>query len=171
MSTRMTSKTMAKTETNVRIRVRLAPRIASTRKNGAKRTIEPVKDLQAMTHDQSPASALQWYPKNFTTQTPKRTETASRFAAPRRLRHLGRSLLTSGFRKRIHAIPSKMGGENTENTLRMSSNHKPRMTREYPAKRYTPTHRLATRCESTREPSTEVGLPYTFVLMSCPVNT
>ena len=41
---------MAKTEMNVSIRVRLAPRIASTRKKGAKRTIELVKDRHEMTH-------------------------------------------------------------------------------------------------------------------------
>jgi hypothetical protein len=38
-----------------------------------------------------------------------------------------------------------MGGENTENALRMLNNHKPRMTESMPATRYTPTHRLATR--------------------------
>jgi hypothetical protein len=134
MSTRMTSKTMAKTEMNVRIRVRLAPRIVSARKKGAKRTINPAKDLHAPTHDQSPAPALQWFPRNVTTQTMRRTETASRFAAPRTWRHLGRSLLAPGFKKRTQPIPSKMGGDNTEHTLRMLNNHKPCMVGEYASK-------------------------------------
>jgi hypothetical protein len=105
-----------------------APRIASTRKNGARRTIDPVKDLQAMTQDQSPASALQWFPRNFRTETLRRTETASRFAAPSTRRHLGRDF-ASGSKKRSHAIPIKTGGENTENTLRIVNN--PFMIREY----------------------------------------
>ena len=87
-----------------------------------------------MTHDQSPASALQWFPRSFTTQTPKRAETAIRFAAPMTWRHLGRSLLASGFKKRTHPIPSKTGGDNRENTIKMLSNHKPCMVGEYASK-------------------------------------
>ena len=120
-------------EINVRIRVRLAPRIASTRKNGARRTIDPAKDLHAMTQDQSPASALQLFPRNFTTQMLRRTETASRFAAPRMRRHFGCDF-ASGFKKRTHAIPSRTGGENTEKTLRIVSNHNPCMIGEYASK-------------------------------------
>jgi hypothetical protein len=116
---------------NVRILVRRTPRIASTRKNGARRTIDPAKDLRAMTQDQSPASASQRYPRNFRTETLRRTETASRFAAPSIRRHLGCDF-ASGPKKRTHAISIKTGGENTDNTLRMVSN--PSMIGEYASK-------------------------------------
>ena len=133
MSTRMTSKTIAMIETNVRILVRLAPRTASTRKDGARRTIDPAKDLHAMTHDQSPASALHLYPRNFTTHTHSSNETASKFAAPRIRRNFGCDF-PSGFKKRTHAIQSRTGGANTEKTLRIVSNHNPCMTTEYASK-------------------------------------
>lgn len=134
VSTRTTSKTTAKTETNVKIRVRLAPKIESTRKYGAKRTIDLEKDLHGMTHDQSPVSTLQWIPRTITTQTMRRAETASRFAAPRTWRHFGRSLIASGFRKRAQAIPSRMGGETTDKVPRISNNHEPSIVGEYASK-------------------------------------
>lgn len=131
MPTRMTSKTIAKTERSDRIRVRLAPKIVSARKKGAERTINPAKDLHARTHDQSLASGLQLFPRNLTTQRPRRTETAIRFVAPRTCRHLGRPLLSLKFKKRTHAIPSNMGGENRQKELRVLNSHKPRISREY----------------------------------------
>jgi len=84
-----------------------------------------------MTQDQSPASALQRFPRSFRTETLRRTETASRFAAPRIRRHMGCDF-ASGSKKRTHAIPIKTGCENTENTLRMASN--PSMIGEYASK-------------------------------------
>jgi hypothetical protein len=86
-----------------------------------------------MTQDQSPASALQLFARNFRTQTPRRTETASRFAAPRMRRHFGCDFV-SGFKKRTHAVPTRTGGENTKKTLRMVSNHNPCMIGEYAIK-------------------------------------
>jgi hypothetical protein len=124
MSTRMTSKTIAITEMNVRILVRLAPRSASTRENGDSRTIDPAKDRHATTQDQSPASALQLFPKNFKAQTHRSNETASKFAAPRIRRDFG-SECASAFKKRSHAIPSRKGGANTEQAQRMVNNNPP----------------------------------------------
>ena len=130
MSTRITSNTMANIEINDRMRVRLAPKIASKRKTGASRTIHPAKDLQAITQDQSPASALQLFPKNFTVQTAKSAETAIRFAAPRIRHHFDCGVAASLLRKRDQANPRRKGGENKEKQPTRLNSHKPCMSGE-----------------------------------------
>src|SRR5580658_7219768 len=119
ISTSTTSKTIARTATNVRTRVPLAPRSVSTRKSGDDLTISLEKDLHATTQDQSPAEALQLLPKTFTMQTPKRIETARRLAVPRMFRHRGFLPSASGFKKRNQEMPSRMGGENTAKMLKI----------------------------------------------------
>lgn len=131
MSTRITSKTMAMTAVNVRMRVRFAPIIASARRNGAKRTIEPAKDLHTITHDQSPASALQRYPRNFTTQITRSDEAANRFTAPRMRRHLGWGFVSSRSKKRAHAKASRKGGENIQKQPTIVNNHEASMMIEH----------------------------------------
>lgn len=94
-----------------RILIRFRLRTQSSNSTGVSRITTVVNLRQAMTHDQSPASALQWFPRNFRIATNKsvvRETSANQLVT---FLHLGTTSLGFELSRRAQEKARRKGGE------------------------------------------------------------
>jgi hypothetical protein len=119
MSIARQSNAIASVAKDGRILILFRPKRQRRSKTGVRRRTKVVKLRHAITHDQSPASALQWRPRNLTITTNKSALTETSANQLSTFLHLGTTSFGFVSRRRRQENARRKGGEKNASKPKM----------------------------------------------------